>query len=184
MESIGINVNTKPIGANTQVKDFSTPQFKNKPVLGEQVNHTVPCDCKSVNCSHITGYFPNINVTSPEAKFDKAFEDATKLSDGSAILMPTMIGSSSTITANGDGTYTVKTQPSMKGAEPIVKTMTEEELIADKNLCAGLLKQNDDGSYDVTYEFKDDEAGWVPATFTDIDKKTVMNLMQAEFMHF
>ena len=39
-------------------------------------------------------------------------------------------------------------------------------------------------SYDITYEFKDDEAGWVPATFTNIDKNAVMNLMQAEFMHF
>lgn len=184
MESIGINVNTKPVAAKVQVKDLATPPFKNEPIQSEQVNQAVPCDCKSVNCSHVTGYFPNIKVASPEAKFDKAFENATKLSDGSAILMPTMIGSSSTITSNGDGTYTVKTQPSMMGAKPIVKTMTEEELIADKGLCAGLLKQNDDGSYDITYEFKDDEAGWVPATFTNIDKNAVMNLMQAEFMHF
>ena len=184
MDAIGFNVNTQSIGAKTQVKDLATSPIKNTPEQSSSNTQKTDCGCKSVTCSHITGYFPNVNVASPEAKFDKAFENATKLSDGSALLMPSMIGSSSTIEANGDGTYTVTTQPSMMGAKPTVKTMTEEELIADKGLCAGLLKQNDDGSYDITYEFKDDEVGWVPATFTDIDKKTVMNLMQAEFMHF
>ncbi len=184
MDAIGLNVNTQSIGANLPLKNVVTSPIKNTPEQSPSNAQKPDCDCKSVNCSHIAGYFPNINVASPEAKFNMAFDGATKLSDGSALLMPSMLGSSSTVEANGDGTYTVTTQPSMMGAKPTVKTMTEEELIADKGLCAGLLKQNDDGSYDITYEFKDDEAGWVPATFTDIDKKTVMNLMQAEFMHF
>lgn len=182
MDSIKFNV--PPIRTNTQIKNTETSEVQNNS-LGTQKNaEKSECNSKSVNYSNISGYFPNINIKSPEANFDKEFEGATKLSDGSALIMPSMIGSSSTVVANDDGTYTVTTQGTKFGSEPTVKTITEEELIANKSLCAGLLKQNENGSYDISYEFKDDKADWVPVTLTDIDKNTVMNLMKMEYMHF
>lgn len=140
---------------------------------------------KSVTYSDIIGYHPSLTRTVEEKRFNNAFDNATKLSDGSTLLRPTMIGSSSTIIENDDGTYTVKTQPSKMGAEPTFKTITEEELISDKNLCAGLLYRNEDGTYDITYEFKDSNVNeWIPMTFTGVDRQTIINTMKHEFMHF
>lgn len=182
MDSIKFNV--PPIRTNTQIKNTETSEVQNKHIQQQENEQKTKCNCKSVNYSNISGYFPNINIKSPEANFDKEFEGATKLSDGSALIMPSMIGSSSTVVANDDGTYTVTTQGTKFGSEPTVKTITEEELIDNKGLCTGLLKQNENGSYDVSYAFKDDKVGWVPVTLTDIDKNTVINLMKMEYMHF
>ena len=140
---------------------------------------------KSVTYPDIIGYYPSLTRTVEEKRFNNAFDNATKLSDGSALLRPTMLGSSSTIIENDDGTYTIKTQPSKMGAEPTFKTITEEELIADKNLCAGLLYKNEDGTYDITYEFKDNDTNeWIPVTFTGTEKQTIINTMKQENMHF
>ena len=126
-----------------------------------------------------------MTMTVEEKRFNNAFDNAIKLSDGSALLKPTICGAVKTITSNEDGTYTVKTHPTLIGAEPTFKTITEEELISDKNLCAGLLYRNEDGTYDITYEFKDDNVDeWMPMTFTGVDKQTIMNTMKQEYMHF
>ena len=140
---------------------------------------------KSVTYSDIVGYYPSLTRTVDEKRFNNAYERALKLSDGSALLKPSICGAAKTITPNEDGTYTVKTQPTLMGAEPTFKTITEEELIADKSLCAGLLYKNDDGTYDITYEFKADDINeWIPVTFTGVEKQTIMNTMKQEFMHF
>ena len=140
---------------------------------------------KPVTYANISGYYPNLTMTVEEKRFNNAFDNAIKLSDGSALLKPTICGAVKTITSNEDGTYTVKTHPTLIGAEPTFKTITEEELIADKSLCAGMLYKNDDGTFDITYEFEDDDINeWIPVTLTGIDKQSVINTIKLEHMHF
>ena len=140
---------------------------------------------KPVTYSNIVGYHPSLTRTVEQKRFDNAYERSLKLSDGSALLKPTVCGAVKTITSNEDGTYTVKTQPTMRGVEPTFKTITEEELIVDKSLCTGMLYKNEDGTYDITYEFKDDDINeWIPVTFNGVDKQTIINTMKQEFMHF
>ena len=179
------------IGSNNifvQSPNGNTYPFSNEvtsPINKHVTSPIEQADCKPVTCANISGYFPNLTMTVEDKKFDIAFEKATKLSDGSAVLRPTIYGETNTITSNDNGTYTIVTQPTKIGTEPSIKTISEEELINDKNLCTGLLYKNDDGTFDITYEFKDNDIDeWIPVTINNLDKKSVMNIMKSETMHF
>ena len=139
-------------------------------------------DKKTVNASQIMGYYPNIITNNKN--FDTQFKNATKFSDASAILKPTICGSSSLITRNEDGTYTVKKQPTVYGAKAKYKTMTEVEIMADKSLCSGTLKQNDDGTYNINYVHRDAITGeLIPVRKESLTSEEVSKLLQTESIH-
>lgn len=139
----------------------------------------------AVNASLVQAYNPNIKVSSPEEKFDCALSCGVQLSDGSTLLQPYMMNTGHTeIKNNNDGTYDVVFTSFVGGYkhEPVTRTLSEEDLIADKGLCGGLIKKLDDNSYEVTYytssNFKDTEMN------TEVmDKNSCIDFMTGHGLH-
>ena len=64
------------------------------------------------------------------------------------------------------------------------QTMTEVEIMADKSLCSGTLKQNNDGTYNINYEHRDAITGeLIPVTKENLTSEEVSKLLLTESMH-
>ena len=135
----------------------------------------------SVNSSYAQAYFPNIVQRKPEIDesavleavdesavledipedesfplelgldFEENFESALKLSDGAMILKPIMEGVIRELSKDDNGNFFLKSRAVMVGAEEKTRPISEEQILADKGLCAGTIKKLDDNKYEVTY---------------------------------
>ncbi len=171
------NINKSILPSKVQTK-----KAEDKPTNNALTQENKTINSKAVNCENISSYFPNINFNTSNA-FKQQIDNAAKLSDGSIILRPQLLGGSSQIVPNEDGTYTINTQGSCEGAEIETKIKTEEEVIADKGLCAGLAKPIGNGNYEVTYEVRNDETGEKTPITINLDTKGLENLLNMEHMH-
>lgn len=69
------------------------------------------------------------NIVGPNEKFAPIKGKTIITESGYVVNIPVMIGSSTKVTKLGMGYYLVSTRPSVYGAKPKTKIMTEEELV-------------------------------------------------------
>ncbi len=134
-------------------------EFMNFDAFMKKLTEELP----SVNSSTAQSYFPNINHTNksagnktvsvnPGLEFEDTFKNSLKLSDGSMIIKPDLAGVSNNITKGEDGKYYLTSMAVVMGAEPHTREITEDEILNPKyGLCAGTIKELDNGNYEVTY---------------------------------
>ena len=130
----------------------------------------------SVNSNLISSYYSNIHraevdesfplecdesaplendILTPEEvdnKLKSLLDSGVHLRDGSVLLKELREGGSAhKISSNEDGTYTVTSIPIRYGAKAITQNMSEIELITNRSIFGGAIKQLDNGNYRVTF---------------------------------
>ena len=131
----------------------------------------------SVYSSQARNYFPNIGTMSPEKTFTLQYRNAVELSDGYKLIRPKSINSE-TIEIKPDSTnglYNIIFTSFLGGYQhiPFKRTISEEELKADKYLYAGQIKQIDEEKYEFTYH--DENNSFISAI---LNRKECIELMQ------
>ncbi len=140
-------------------------EFMSYDTFKEKLASELPC----VNSNTIKAY-NGIKTPSPEEKFDRALKSGVKLSDGKILLRQIMMNTGNTEIkpSKNAGEYDVIFTSFVGGYkhEPSVKTLSEDELFADKGLSAGSIKPLEDGNYEVTY--------YIDSNFNNNDTNTAI----------
>lgn len=154
-------------------------QFMSYDAFIDKLNSELP----TLTSSQIKSYAPNIEEISLEDKFDKSLKNAIKLSDGQILLRPIVVNTGFTELkpSKMNGYYDVVFTSFVGGFKhaPVTKTITEQELLKDKTLCAGTLLQRDNDYFEVKY-YKGTRTNDYTVATELMNKKTCEKFMKAK----
>lgn len=138
--AIGSILNTPSVAFQRALKKCECPECTE---AGHQ-------DAVRVSADEIASILPNVNIMTPEEKFDKGYKNAIKLTDGSALLVPKRnAGIAEIYVGEEEGQYEIlrtSVGPNAKISSAI-ETISEDELLNNRGYCAGTIKKTKDGTY-------------------------------------
>ncbi len=140
----------------------------------------------TINSQTIQSYNSNIKKMSFEEKFDKAFKNGVDLGNGAKLLRPIIENTGSTeIKALPNGEFEVKFTSFVGGYkhEPNIRTLSYDSLVHDRGLCGGEIKDNGDGTYEITY-YKNHQKNNFETVTEVLPKDEAMKLIGKLALHF
>lgn len=178
-EAVGIIVFEK------DAKPDENGNIKTELMSVEKFMRKLGYELPSLSANHVKAYNPNIKAMSPEEKFDRGLANGVKLSDGSTLVRPNFKNNGLIeIRSLDSGLYEIKTT-SYVGAQkqlPKISVISEKQLLGNKFLCAGTIKELDDGSFDI--RSFDHEKTKNKVTVINQDKEYCINMMETNFVRF
>lgn len=126
-------------------------------------------------------YYPNITKLSPEELFDIQFHSGTKLSNGSVLIRPVILSLGKVDikpVKDFEKVYSVKIQQNEESKAKQTKFIKEEDLLKNRSLSRGAIKEVSPGLYEMVFLDKDGETQNITAS-----KEQCLKLLKDNFLY-
>lgn len=136
---------------------------------------------KGMTIDSSANYLPNLTKLSPEELFDIQFNSGTKLSNGAVLIRPVILSMGTVDIETVDGSnklYKLTRQPLDYKAEKETRLISEEDLLKNRSLTRGAIKETAPDKYRMVFLDKEGEKQNIEAS-----KQECLQLLRDNFLY-
>ena len=162
---------------NIKVGDTQSHKQKTIPYCSREL-YGLP---KGITITTLGNRYPNLSKLSQEELFDIQFNSGTKLSNNSVLIRPIILSLGTIDIRKIKGNellYTLSRKPVCSNTPEETKIITEDELLNNRSLCRGAMKEISPGVYEMVFLDKNGEKQNVKA-----EKKECLTLLKDNFLY-